>query len=357
MDTANLLDNILRSIFGHDLGELLGLLVVGDLLETEGHLDGVEEVLDALSVLSKLGSGADEALLAGELSERSTTDTLDGIFQVRVANSLDDLLDVSSLSLLVDLVLGDDQALGLHKSTADLSHDLLILESIVDGALSSVVAVVSSGGVASVDGEELALDEGSKVVDPVDTLDVGDTNVLERSAVNNPLEELLKCNVEAGVGVLGWDDSVDGRVGVASSQVVVLETRRLSVAGILDVLSESVCGTDGVLASDDMERSVVRRAGVDTLCDNGSDELEDVGADGAGDDLGCADGLDEVLLMCSGVDGLVVCDCVFGGSLRADLNDLVGGGFVDEVDDGVVDIGENDIVAGVVKEASDEAAT
>ncbi|KAK6702092.1 hypothetical protein SNK04_011998 [Fusarium graminearum] len=39
--------------------------------------------------------------------------------------------------------------------------------------------MVSGGGVASVDGEELALDEGSKVVDPVDALDVGDANVLE----------------------------------------------------------------------------------------------------------------------------------------------------------------------------------
>jgi len=100
---------------------------------------------------------------------------------------------------------------------------------------------------------------------------------------------------------------------------------------------------------------LVCRAGVDTLGDNGSDELEDVGADGASDNVGCADGLDEVLLVCSGVDGLVVCDCVLGGSLRADLDDLVGGGFVDEVDDGVVDIGEDNVVARVVEEASDKA--
>jgi hypothetical protein len=252
LDAANLLDNIFRSILGHDLGKLLGLVVVGDLLETEGHLDGIEEVLDALTVLGELGGGTDETLLAGELAQGSTADSLNGILEMGVADSLNDLLDISGLGLLVDLMLGDDQILGLHEGTAHLGHDLLVLESIVDSTLSSVVAVVGSGGVASVDGEELALDEGSKVVDPVDALDVGDANVLEGSAVNDPLEELLKCNVEAGVGVLGGDDSVDGRVGVASSQVVVLETRGLSVARILDVLSKSICGADGVLAGDDM---------------------------------------------------------------------------------------------------------
>ncbi|KAI6752014.1 hypothetical protein HG531_006710 [Fusarium graminearum] len=231
---------------------LLGLLVVGNFLEAESHLDGIEEVLDVLSVLSELGSRANESLLARELAQGSTANSLNSIFQVGVADSLDDLLDISGLGLLVDLVLGDDQALGLHESTAHLGHDLLVLKSIVDSTLSSVVAVVSGGGVASVDGEELALDEGSKVVDPVDALDVGDANVLEGGAVNDPLKELLQCHVESSVGVLGGDDSVDGRVGVASSQVVVLKTRGLSVARVLDVLSESVCSADGVLAGDDM---------------------------------------------------------------------------------------------------------
>jgi hypothetical protein len=252
LDAADLLDNVLRPILRHDLGELLGLLVVGNLLESEGHLDSIKEVLDALSVLSQLGSGANETLLARKLAQGSTADSLDGIFQVGVADSLDDLLDVGGLGLLVDLVLGDDQALGLHESTTDLGHDLLVLKSIVDSSLSSVVAVVSGGGMASVNGEELALDEGSKIVNPVDTLDVGDTNVLEGGAVNNPLEELLQCDVESSVGVLGGNDSVDGRVGVASSQVVILKTSGLSVARVLDVLSKSIRGADSVLAGDDM---------------------------------------------------------------------------------------------------------
>src|SRR6478735_3514843 len=75
LNTTDLLDNVLRSVLGHDLGELLGLLVIGDILEAEGHLDSVEEVLDGLIVLSELSSRADESLLARQLSERSTADT------------------------------------------------------------------------------------------------------------------------------------------------------------------------------------------------------------------------------------------------------------------------------------------
>lgn len=56
-----------------------------------------------------------------------------------------------------------------------------------------------------------------------------------------------------------------------------------------------------------------------------------------------------------GVDGAVVCDCVLGGALSADLDDLVAGGGVDLVDEGVGDIGEDDVVAGVVEEAGNEA--
>ncbi|KAI6762640.1 hypothetical protein HG530_008620 [Fusarium avenaceum] len=256
LNAADLLDNILGTVLGHDLGKLLGLLVVGDLLEAEAHLNGVEKVLDGLVVLGKLGGGADESLLAGELSERSTANTLDGILEMGVANSLDDLLNVGGLGLLVDLVLGDDQVLGLHESTADLVHDLLVLESIVDSALSSVVTVVSSCGVASVDCEELALDEGSQVVDPVDTLDLGDANILERSAVNNPLEELLECHIKTGVGILSGNDSVDSRVGISGSEVVVLQAGGVSVAGVLDVLGKGISGTNSVLASNDVQGSV-----------------------------------------------------------------------------------------------------
>lgn len=339
----------------HDLGKLSRLIILLDILESESHLDSVEEVLDGLAILGELSSGANESLLARELSEGSTANTLNSILQMGVANTLNDLVDVGQLSILVDAVLGNNEALGLHQGAANLCHDLLVLESIVDGALSSVVAVVGSGGMASVDGKELALYEGLEVADPVDALNLGNANVLKRSAVDDPLEELLQRHIKTGIGVLGGHNSVDGRVGVTGSQVVVVKTRGVGVAGVLDVPGQSVGGANGVLASDDVQGRLVVGSAVDALGDDRGDEAEDVGTDGAGDDIGGADLLDEVLLVGAGVDGTVVGDGVLRGTLGANLDDAVRGGFVDLVNQLAVDIGEDDIIAGVVEKAGDKA--
>lgn len=355
LNAADLLNDVFRSVLRHDLGKLHRLLVLLDALEAESHLDGVEQVLDGLIVLCELGSGADESLLARQLAERSTTHSLDGILQVGVTDSLDDLVDVGGLSLLVDLVLGGDEVLSLHQSATDLSHDLLVLKGIVDGALSPVVTVVGSGSVASIDGEELALDKGGEVVNPVNALDAGDADVLKGSAVNDPLEEFLERHIEAGVGVLSRHNSVNSRVGVAGTQVVVLETRGVGVAGVLDVLSESVGSANSVLAGNDVQWRLVVGSAVDTLGDDGGDELEDIGANGASNNVGGTDLLNEVLLVRLGVDGAVVGDGVLGGAFGAHLDDLVRGSGVDQVDNGVVDIGEDDLVARVVEEASNKA--
>ena len=59
--------------------------------------------------------------------------------------------------------------------------------------------------------------------------------------------------------------------------------------------------------------------------------------------------------MSSGVDGSIVGNGVLGSTLSADLDDTVRLGLVDEVYNSIVDIGEDDIVTGVVEEASNEA--
>ena len=252
---------------------------------------------------------------------------------MRVADALDDLLQVRGLVLLADAVLVDDEGLGLEESAADLGHDVFILEGIVDGALAAVVAVVGGGGVAGVDGEELALDEGGEVADPVDALDAGDAYVLKGGLVDDPLKELLQCDVKPGVGILRGDDSVNGRVGEAGTFAVGGDALRLGVLGVLDVLGEGIRGANCVLAGDDVEGGEAGVAGVDALCDDGGDEAEDVGADGAGDYVCLGDLLDQVLLVGLGVDGAVVGDFVVGGAFGTDLDDLVGWGGVDLVDE------------------------
>lgn len=355
LHAADVGDDVLGLALGHDGGKLLGLIVLLDVLETEGHLDGVEEVLDVAAVLGNLGGGSDEALLAGELAEGGTADTLDGVLEMGVADALDDLVDIGGLGGLVDAVLGDDEALGLLKSATDLGHDGLVLEGVVDGALATVVAVVGGGGVRGVDGEELALDEGSQVLGPVDALDGGDADVLEGSLFDDPLKELLEGDVEASVGVLGGDNAVNGRVGVAGARGVVLEAVGGCVFRSLDELGEGVRGADGVFAGNDgegLERSITA---VDALGDDGGDELEDAGADGAGDDVGGGNLVDQVGLVGLGVDGAVVCDFGLGGALDANLDDAIRGGGVDGVDEGIGDVGKDDVIARVMEEAGDKA--
>ena len=64
---------------------------------------------------------------------------------------------------------------------------------------------------------------------------------------------------------------------------------------------------------------------LNALGDDGSDEPEIVGADGAGDDVSSGDLLNQFLLVRLGVDGAVIGDCVLGCALSANLGDLVRG--------------------------------
>lgn len=355
LDAADLGDNVLGAVVGHDLGQLLGLVVILHVLETEGHFDGIQEELDRLIHLSKLRSRADEALLARQLAEGSTANALDSILEMRVANALDDLLDVSSLGILFDFVLQHNQVLGLVESPSDLSHDLLVLQGIVDGALAAVVTVIGSSGMAGVDSEELTLNEGAKIADPVDALDIGDADILKRSLLDNPLKELLKRDIKASIGVLSGNNAVNSRVSVTSTLVVVIETLRSGILGILDEAGESVCGADGVLAGDDVDRGQVLGAAVDALGNDGGDEAQDVGANRACDDICCANLLDEFGFVGLGVDGAVVGDGVLGSALGSNLDHLVGRRAVDTVDKGVGDIRKDNLVATVMKEAGDKA--
>ncbi|KAL2279642.1 hypothetical protein FJTKL_13324 [Diaporthe vaccinii] len=320
---------------GHLLGELRRLLIALDVLETERHLSGIKKAAAVLAQLRKRSSGSNESLLSTKLSEGSTADALDGILKMGVANAGDDLLDVRSLLLLRGLVLGGDQVGGVGQSLLDLSEDLLILQGVVDGALLAVVSVVGGGGVASVDSVQLTLDEGLEVLYPVDAVDWG-VLALEGQLLHNPLVELLELDVEASVGLLRGDNSVDSRVGVAGTLVVTVEALCRGVLRVLDVIGKGGGGVDHVLASNDSERLEVVGTLVDALSDDRCDELEDGGANRAGDNIG-------------------ICDDVFCCALGADLDDLVLLGGVQLVHNFGHDIGKDDLISAVVQEAGDEA--
>ncbi|KAH0357963.1 hypothetical protein KCU83_g128, partial [Aureobasidium melanogenum] len=131
-------------------------------------------------------------------------------------HALDDLLDVLVLVLLGDLVLVDNQVSSLLESVSYDLVQLLVLQDIVDAFLAAVVAVVSSSGVASVDSEELTLNEGGEVLNEVNTLNLWWLRGKERLALNTPLVELLDLDVQTSVLVLHRNNTVNGAVGKAS---------------------------------------------------------------------------------------------------------------------------------------------
>lgn len=93
--------------------------------------------------------------------------------------------------------------------------------------------------------------------------------------------------------------------------------------GTLDELGQGVCGIDGIFAGNDSDRFKVVGPLVDSLGDDGSDELEDVRADRASNYVGSCDLFNELIFVRPGVDGPIIGDDRFGCAVSADLNDLV----------------------------------
>ncbi|KAL3712307.1 hypothetical protein TMatcc_001006 [Talaromyces marneffei ATCC 18224] len=89
--------------------------------------------------------------------------------------------------------------------------------SLVDCLFAGFVAIVGGRCVTSIDSEELALNVRLEMVNPVDGRDIWMTVFTEWSLFNRPLVELLDTNVETCVFGLGRDDTIDGRVGEAST--------------------------------------------------------------------------------------------------------------------------------------------
>ena len=105
---------------------------------------------------------------------------------------------------------------------------------------------------------------------------------MEGCLVNDPLKERLDLDVETGIGILAGYDTVDGRIGITGTLVVVCQAVLGSVLGVLDESSESIGGANGVFAGNDCERSLVC-ALIDGFGNDGGNELEDIGTDGASD--------------------------------------------------------------------------
>ena len=200
---------------------------------------------------------------------------------MRVRDALDDLGDVVFLLGDGDAVLVHDEVARLGEGVVDDFLDLVVRQGVVDHFLTARVAVVSRGGVARVDGVELALDVRGEVVDPVDALDFRVSVGFEGFLFHDPFEEGFDLNVQAGVWGLVGDDAVDGAIGEADAGGEIREARGFGVFGVSDEGGEGVCSANGVFACNDSEGGG-GFADVNSFGDDGGDESKDVGADRAG---------------------------------------------------------------------------
>ena len=215
----------------------------------------------------------------------------------------------------------------------------------------AVVAVVGCSSVTGVDSKQLALDVGLEVFDEVNTLDGGRVSV-ERLLLDTPLVELLDEDVHARALRLHRHNTVNSRVGETSLGSDV----GLGLVGelALDEATESVSGTNGVLASDD-SKWVALLASLNALRDGFGDELEDVGADGTSDNVSGGDLVDDFVHAVLGVQGTVVVDGELLLAVIANLGDFVARGLLESLNKIVHDIHEHDLETGVVQEFGNEA--
>lgn len=159
--------------------------------------------------------------------------------------------------------------------------DLMIFKRMMNHLLAPVVAIVCCSRMAGVDSEELALNVRRQVRHPVYSIYFGVSMRLEWLAFHDPFEKGFDLNVEAGVGLLVGDDTVDGGVCKACSLGQTLETVFGCIFRVTDKAREGVGGTNGIFAGDDGSW-IGSCAFVDAFGDDRGDEFENIRANGAG---------------------------------------------------------------------------
>lgn len=338
----------------HDFCELLALVITFDVLEAKSILNTTNQGSHIVATFGELGSRTNESLLATKLAERSTTDTNGNIFKMGIGDTGDDGVDILLLFLRGDAVLATDQMSGFLQSLMDFLSDLFVGHSLMDGLDSLLVGKVGGSGVAGVDGEELTLNVWLKVIDPVNAIDLGMAR-LEAAGLDTPLVERLNDNIKVGIGRLGGDNSIDGRIAKFGFGTQILENFRLQVLGVGDEGFESIGRVDHVFTSNDCKRLCV--GACSNAISNGlGDELEDIGANSAGDNVGVGNLLNDIVHVVFGVDGTVVGNGLALLSILTDFGDLVGLGGVNAVDQVVNNINKDDGITCLVKKLGDEAA-
>lgn len=121
--------------------------------------------------------------------------------------------------------------------------------------------------------------------------------------------------------------------------------------GVLDVFGEGVGCANCIFTCNHGDGCGIVRSSIDSFRDDRSNEFEDIRANRASDDV-CGDDLfDNIGFVGFRVDGSVVGNDRLAVALCSDLDDFVGLGRLQLVDDAVHNVAEDDLVARVVEAA------
>jgi hypothetical protein len=240
-------------------------------------------VLGPDAPLGQLGGRTDQPLGARQLAQRLAADPVDGVRQVRVGEPLQDLVHVRLLGLVAEVVLGHQQLLGLAQHALDGRPDHLVVQGVAQLPDAPGEAVVGGGGVAGVDGEQLALDVRGQVVDP-GGVGNGRLRAAEGRTLDGPLEVALDGDVKAVLARLGGHDAVDRGVGEHRPG---RHRRPLRLGhGRADVAGQHVGRVDGVLTGHHGQGGRPPWPLVQPGGDHRGDELQHRRADRRGHDVG-----------------------------------------------------------------------
>ncbi|MNH01999.1 hypothetical protein D3C79_612250 [compost metagenome] len=289
-----------------------------------------------------------------QLAQWLTADPVDFIHQIGVGEAGQDLLDVGGMQARVEAVAFHQHGPALLHGAAHLAADQRILDRLAHRAIAPQLAEVGGDDVAGVEGEQLALDEGHQVVGGLHARHLGQL-ALELGLVDDPLAEALHRHLQRIIVGRGrGNDAIHRRVDEADA---VVEGGMIRDRQVLEYLLLEVAGAAyHVLAGDDVEGGQV--AGIETglqpLGQGAGNLVQDVGPDRSGDQIGGDDAGDH--LVSGGADRRHVAHHV-QLLIRPHHVHLVLLAVVELIDQGLVDVGEGDLMAGVRQQFSDEATT
>ena len=246
-----------------------------------------------------------------------------------------------------------DQAVAaLLHSALDDSVDLRICDALSNGLIALELTQIGCSGMAGIEGKELALDVGFKIVDRRHTFNLG-YSTYKRSTLHIPLKVLLDGDIQRHFAVDGGNDTVDS--GIRKSDMRLSPLCGLGIYMREHQLLELAGGTKAIFTGNNLQGSLVAGflACLEALGYGRSDKLENAQADSRGNNFCIRDLLNDIVA--SGVDSADIADLHI---TLVDIGDMycVPLAGIDLLDKILYDVSKHDFVARLAEYRTDKTA-